>query len=137
MKNHPWSPDIVDLGNRIAALTVAGAVELGTYLEEVHGVRALSLPAIVPDVQPGRVIDQKAPEPTEFDVVLDGFEAARRVAVIRAVREATGLGLREVRDAVDACPKVVKERLPRPEAAKLLALLESAGARASIRPCAA
>ena len=137
MTKQIWSPDVVAIGDRIAALTVAGAVDLGAYLEAVHGVRAISAPTVVPEVQPDIIIDKGTTEPTEFDVVLDGYDAARRVAVIKAVREAAGLGLKEARDAVDASPRAVKERLARPEADKLRALLEEAGAKVSIRPCAA
>ena len=137
MTNRTWSPDVAALGDRIARLTVAGAVELAAYLEAAHGIRAPSAPALMRPPEPDVVVDQPRAEPTAFDVVLDGYEAARRVAVIRAVREANGLGLKEARDAVDACPRAVREGLPRPEADKLRALLEAAGAQASIRPCAA
>jgi large subunit ribosomal protein L7/L12 len=137
MENRRWSPEVVAIGDRIATLTVAAAVELGTYLEVVHGVRAAPGLAVVQPIEPDVVVQPGTPEPTEFDVVLDGYEAARRVAVIRVVREATGLGLKEARDAVDACPRVVRERLPRPEADHLRALLEQAGATTSVRPCAA
>jgi large subunit ribosomal protein L7/L12 len=137
MINRKWSADVAALGDRIAGLTVTGAAQLAAYLETVHGIRASSAPAVVPRPEPDVVVDEARAEPTAFDVVLDGYEAARRVAVIRAVREATGLGLKEARDAVDACPRAVQERLPRPEADRLRALLEAAGAQASIRPCAA
>jgi hypothetical protein len=79
-------------------------VELGTYLEVVHGVRVAPGLAVVQPIEPDVVVQPGSPEPAEFDVVLDGCEAARRVAVIRAVREATGLGLKEAREAVDTCP---------------------------------
>jgi large subunit ribosomal protein L7/L12 len=137
MENRKWSPKVVEIGDRIATLTVAAAAELGTYLEVVHGVRAAPGLAVVQLTEADEIVWAPSSEPIEFDVVLDGYEAAHRVAVIRAVREATGLGLKEARDAVEACPRVVKERLPRPEADQLRARLEQAGATASIRPCAA
>jgi large subunit ribosomal protein L7/L12 len=133
MKQRLWSSDIAALGDRIAALTAAEAAELGRYLEAVHGVRAAPSPAIVRDGEPERVVDEGRNAPTEFDVVLDEFDAARRVAVIRAVREATGLGLREARDLVDACPKVIQHRLTRERAERLQGELRAAGAKASVR----
>ena len=61
-------------------------------------------------------------------MLVDGFDAARRVALIRAVRELTGLGLKEALDLVKAFPRVIRERLPREEAEQLKAHLEAAGA---------
>lgn len=73
-------------------------------------------------------------KPTEFDVVLDSFEAGRKIGIIKAVRDNTGLGLKDARDLVDAAPRAVKERLSRADADKLKAQLEAAGAKVSLKP---
>jgi large subunit ribosomal protein L7/L12 len=136
MAPRTWSADVHTLGDRIASLSVAAATELVCYLEEVHGVRPTGLCVVppLPDTDPIPHFIQL--EPTAFDVLLDGCDPARRVAVIRAVREATGLGLKEARDLVDACPRAVKESLPRTEAEGLQARLEAAGARVTLRAAA-
>src|SRR5262245_9383407 len=113
MSNRLWSPDVVAIGDRLAALTAAAAAELSAYLETAHGIRAAAAPVVERNVEPDVVIDRRPAEPTEFDVVLEGYDSARRVGVIRTVRELLTLGLKEARDAVDAAPKVLKEGLPR------------------------
>jgi large subunit ribosomal protein L7/L12 len=132
MQQRSWSPDVVEIGDRVAALTAAAAAELGRYLEAIYGVRATSPQVVGPAVEPDLVVDAET-VPTAFEVVLDGFDAARRVAVIKAVREVTGLGLKEARDLVDACPKVIQHRLPRGDAERLQAELRAVGAKASVR----
>jgi large subunit ribosomal protein L7/L12 len=137
MSQRTWHPDVVALGDRIAGLTLAGAAELRNYLETVYGISPGTRAGLVPEVTPEVIIDNPRVEPTEFDVFLDEFDAARKVAAIRAVREATGVGLKAARDLVEGAPKVVKERLPRAEAEAVKAVLEAAGAKVSVRACAA
>jgi large subunit ribosomal protein L7/L12 len=136
MSNRLWSPHIRELGDRIAALTVAGAAELSAYLEEIHG---LGLPASAPllDRDPEPVPEEEEPAPTAFDVLLNGFEPLQRIAVIRRVRELTGLGMKEAKDLVEAGPCVLREALPPAEAESLQAQLAAAGAKVSLRPCPA
>jgi large subunit ribosomal protein L7/L12 len=74
------------------------------------------------------------PEPTEFNVVLESFETAKKVGIIKVVRDNTSLGIKEAKDLVDAFPKVVKERLPKADAEKLKAQLEAAGAKVTVKP---
>jgi large subunit ribosomal protein L7/L12 len=136
MSTRNWTPEVAAVGDRIAALTLAGAAKLSSYLEAVHGIRPTAALA-VPDGRPDVVVEPVRAEPTEFDVMLDGFDPARRVAVIKVVRETTSLGLKEARDLVEGSPAVVKELLPRDEAERLKARLEEAGARVSLRSCAA
>jgi len=132
MSTRIWTPEIVAIGERIIALTVAQAEMLSAYLEEVHGLRADAFPVVPTPPEPDVTVSP--PPPTAFDVVLDSFETARKIGVIKAVRDNTGLGLKDARDLVDAVPKTVKERLPRPDADKLKAQLETAGAKASLKP---
>jgi large subunit ribosomal protein L7/L12 len=129
--------DVVEIGDRIAALTVAKAVELSRYLAAVHGITATPSAPVVSEVKPDRVVSVPTVEPTEFDVLLRGFDVARRVALIRAVRETMGLGLKEARDLVEAAPRILKERLARAEAEKLRAQMEAAGAKVVLRAAAA
>jgi large subunit ribosomal protein L7/L12 len=128
MNARRWSPDIVELGDRIAALTAAGAADLNRYLDEVYGVRA---PVSAP-VRREPISDPVPPPPpaaTVFAVRLDGYEAASKLAIVRAVRQLTGLGLKEALDLVGRWPCVVKRGLDRDEAEEMQAVLEAAGAR--------
>src|SRR5690242_8317230 len=105
-----WSPDVQDIGDRIVALTVAKAVELGRYMEEKHGIKPAAA-AVAVAAGPGgggTAVAEKPPEKTEFTVQLDGFDAAKKINVIKVVREITGLGLKEAKDLVEGAPKPVK-----------------------------
>jgi large subunit ribosomal protein L7/L12 len=132
MKERIWSVEIQAIGDRLAALTVANAMELGEYLEGVHGVRAA---AAAPVVRPDDIIevDPTPPPPTEFQVVLEGFDPARKISAIRVVRELNGLGLKEAKELVEGAPKVLKAGLSKEEADKLKAALETAGAKVSVQ----
>jgi large subunit ribosomal protein L7/L12 len=130
-----WGPEIKDIGDKIAALTVAKAVELGDYLEEVHKIKPAAGggggggPAIVqPDAKP--VVEA----PTEFKVILEGFDPAKKINVIKVVREITGLGLKEAKDVVEGAPKSIKENLSKEDAAKLEKQLADGGAKVSVKP---
>jgi|SRR5579859_7530743 len=135
MRRQTWSPDVAALGDRIAGLTAAGAAELSAFLEIVHGLRPASLP-VLPDVDPDRVVEPRVVVPTEFDVVVDSYDAARKIALIRILREMTGLGLKEAVALTMAFPGPIKERLPRSEAEEIQARLEAAGAKVTLRPAA-
>ena len=74
------------------------------------------------------------PDPLDCAVVLEGFDPAKKIGVIKAVRENTGLGLKEAKETVEAFPKFIKESLPKAEAEKLKAQLEAAGAKVSLKP---
>ena len=87
---------------------------------------------ILPLPQPDVIV--APPEPTDFSVVLESFEDSRKIGIIKAVRESTGLGIKDARDLVDAVPKVIRDRLPLAEAEKLKAQLEAVGATVSLKP---
>src|ERR1700733_3596581 len=114
-----WGSDIKDIGDKIAGLTVSKAVELGDYLEEVHKIKpaAGGGGGVVMAAGP---VDAKpvAVEATEFKVTLESFDAAKKINVIKVIREITGLGLKEAKDAVEGAPKVVKEGVSKEDAAK-------------------
>ena len=70
---------------------------------------------------------------TEFDVVLEAFDAAKKIGIIKVVRAATGLGLKEAKDAVEAAPKTIKTGISKDDAEKLKKELEEAGATVKIK----
>jgi large subunit ribosomal protein L7/L12 len=128
-----WAPEIKDLGDRIVGLTVSRAVELGNYLEKVHNIKpAASAVAVTGPTQVGPVPEVKV-EQTEFTVILEGFDAAKKINVIKIVREITGLGLKEAKDLVEGSPKPVKENVSKDEANKLKQKLEEGGAKVSLK----
>ena len=128
-----WSADIKDLGDKIVALTVGKAVELGNYLEEVHGIKAAAGAPVVVAGGGGTGPEPPPPAKTEFTVSLDGFDAAKKINVIKVVREITGLGLKEAKDLVEGAPKPVKEGVSKDEAAKIKTTLEKVGAKVELK----
>ena len=111
-----------DIINAIAELSVKEVVELVSAMEEKFGVSAAAV-AAGPAAGPAAV----AEEQTEFDVILSSI-GDKKVNVIKAVRELTGLGLKEAKDLVEAAPKAVKEGASKADAAAAKAKLEEAGA---------
>jgi large subunit ribosomal protein L7/L12 len=130
-----WSPDIKEIGDKIVALSVAKAVELGDYMEEVHKIKpAAAAVAVAPAPGGGGAAAAEKPaEKTEFTVQLDGFDAAKKINVIKVVREITGLGLKEAKDLVEGSPKPVKENVSKEEAEKFKKQLEDGGAKVSLK----
>src|SRR2546427_12210281 len=129
-----WSAEVKDLGDKIVALTVAKAVELGDYMEQVHKIKpAASAVAIAAGPVSGPGQPEKPAEQTEFTVVLDGFDAAKKINVIKIVREITGLGLKEAKDLVEGSPKPVKENVSKEEAETIKKKLEDGGAKVSLK----
>src|ERR1700722_19578957 len=98
MSDRQWSGDIKDIGDKIAALTVSKAVELGDYLEEVHKIKPAGGGVVMAAVGPVAAVAEKPAEKTEFTVQLDSF-GTDKIKVIKVVREITGLGLKEAKDA--------------------------------------
>ncbi len=108
----------------IAALSVTEVVELVKAMEEKFGVSAAAAVAVAPAAAAA------AEEKTEFDVVLKEV-GANKIAVIKAVRTATGLGLKEAKDLVESAPAKIKEAMPKEEAEALVKSLTDAGAKAA------
>jgi large subunit ribosomal protein L7/L12 len=128
-----YSPDILELGDRLAALSADRAAQLNRYLAAVHGIEPLiSGPAPPPD--PDVVVINGIAEPTAWGVVMEGVDPARRVAVIKLLREKLMVSLVQARNLVDSAPQVVRDHLPRAEAEPWQRELEAAGAKASLRP---
>ena len=128
-----WSPEIADLGDKIVALTVGKAVELGDYLEKKHGIKPAAAGVAVAAGPAGPAVQEKPAEKTEFTVSLDGFDAAKKINVIKVVREITGLGLKEAKDLVEGAPKAVKENVSKDEAEAIKKKLEDGGGKVSLK----
>ena len=126
-----FASEIKDLGDKIVALTVLQANQLKTYLEDVHGIKAAAGGGGMMAMAPTAVAE-KAPEKTEFDVQLESF-GANKIEVIKVVRAATGLGLKEAKDLVEGAPKAVKTALDKAEAEKLQKDLQAAGATVNLK----
>ena len=112
-------------------MTLLEASQLVKDIEETFGVSAAA-PAAVAVAAPGGEAGAVAEEKTEFDVILEGF-GDNKIAVIKVVREATGLGLKEAKALVDEAPKPIKEGIAKEEAEKLKAQLEEAGAAVTLK----
>jgi large subunit ribosomal protein L7/L12 len=122
------------LGDQIMGLTLKEAKELSDYLKDVHGIEPAAGGAVMmaPGGSGGGGGAEAPAAKTEFDVVLDGF-GDNKISVIKVVRQATGLGLKEAKDLVEGVPSKVKEGLSDADAKKLKAELEAAGATVSIK----
>jgi len=128
-----FAAETKDLGDKIAELTLKQAKELSDYLEDVHGIKAAAGGAVMM-AGPGMGAEGAAAEEekTEFDVVLENF-GDKKIGVIKVVRAATGLGLKEAKDLVEAVPSKVKEGISKEDAEKLKTELEEAGATVAIK----
>jgi large subunit ribosomal protein L7/L12 len=126
-----YADNIKSLGDSIVKLTVLEAKALGDYLEVVHGIKAAAA-AVVAGPAPAAAAAEPAAVQTEFDVVLEAI-GANKINVIKIVRAATGLGLKEAKDAVEAAPKAVKTGVSKEDAEKLKKELEEAGATVKIK----
>ena len=130
-----FGADVMELGDKIAALTITKAVELKDYLKDRYKIEpAATAVAAMPMGGPGALgAPEKPAEKTEFTVSLDGFDAAKKINVIKVVREITGLGLKEAKDLVEGFPKPVKENISKDEAEALKKKLEEGGAKVSLK----
>lgn len=131
------APEISDLGDKIAQLTIVQAVALKDYLKEKYKIEPAAGGAVMV-AGPGGAAGGAGAAPaaeakTEFTVMLDGFDAAKKINVIKVVREITGLGLKEAKDLVEGAPKAVKEGVSKAEAEELKKRLEDAGATVELK----
>ncbi len=126
-----YADNIKTLGDSIVKLTVLEAKALGDYLEDVHGIKAAAVAAGPSMAAPAEAAAPVAAQ-TEFDVHLESF-GANKINVIKVVRAATGLGLKEAKDLVDGAPKTVKTGISKDDAEKLKKELTEAGATVSIK----
>lgn len=133
MSEKEWPADTVELGEAIVNLTLAQAVQLSDYLEQVHGIKpAASIVDQLPRLEEKKV--EKEPEKTEFSVSLDGLvDPGKKIGLIKVVRELTSLGLKEAKEFVETIPKVVCEGVPKERAEDFKGRLEAAGGKVSIK----
>ncbi|MEZ6235121.1 MAG: 50S ribosomal protein L7/L12 [Phycisphaerales bacterium] len=126
-----FSATITELGDKLAALSLKDAVDLGNYMKETYGIEAAAGGAVVM-AGPAAAAAPAAEEKTEFDVTLKSVDAAKKIGVIKVVREITGLGLKEAKDMVDGAPKKLKEGVSKDEADSLAKKLKEAGAEVEV-----
>jgi len=127
-----WNSDIKSLGDKIVGLTLLQAKELSDYLKAEHGLEAASGGAVMMAAPAAAAAGAPAEEATEFKVIL-ADSGANKIGVIKEVRTATGLGLKEAKDLVDGAPKTVKEGMAKKDAEELKKKLEAAGAKVEIK----
>ena len=126
-----WNAEIKDIGDKIVGLTLLQAKELGDYLKEEHGLEAAA-GGVMMAAPAGADAGAAAEEATEFNVILVSA-GDKKIQVIKEVRAATGLGLKEAKDLVDNCPKPVKEGLEKKDAEELAKKLEEVGAKVEVK----
>jgi large subunit ribosomal protein L7/L12 len=125
--------EISTLGDQLAGLTLKQAVDLANYLKETHGIEAAAggVAMMAPTAQPGQPAAEAEVKST-FDVVLKAA-GDKKIQVIKEVRAATGLGLKEAKDLVEGAPKTIKEGLEKADAEKLKKALEEQGATVELK----
>ncbi len=134
MTEATYDAQIVDLGEKIVGLTLLQAKSLSDYLKNKHGIEPAGGGVMVAAAGAGgggaaaAVVEAK----TEFDVILTGFGDAK-INVIKIVRAATGLGLKEAKDLVEGVPKPLKTGISEDDAKKMKAEIEAAGGTCEIK----
>jgi large subunit ribosomal protein L7/L12 len=123
---------ITQLGDQIVGLTLLQAKSLADYLKEKHGIEPAGGGVMMAAAPGGAAPAAAAEEKTEFDVILTGF-GENKIGVIKVVRGATGLGLKEAKDLVEGVPKPLKTGVSKDDAAKMKAEIEQAGGTCEIK----
>jgi large subunit ribosomal protein L7/L12 len=119
--------------NTIANMTILEVVDLVKMMEEKFGVTAAAPVAVAAAAPGAAAAAAPAEEKTEFTVVLKEYPADKKVTVIKVVREATGLGLKEAKDLVESAPSTVKEAISKADSDKIKKALEDAGAKVEVK----
>ncbi len=120
----------------LKSLSLLEASELVKQIEEAFGVSAAASAGAVVMAAPGAAAGgggDAAEEKTEFDVILESFDAAAKIKVLKAVRNATGLGLGDAKALVEAAPKPVKEGISKADAEALKKEIEEAGGKVTLK----
>jgi large subunit ribosomal protein L7/L12 len=127
------SKNIEQLVEELSGLTVLEMSQLKKLLEDKWGVKAAAAVAAIAAPAVGAGAPQAAQEATDFKVTLAEAPSDKKIGVIKALREITGLGLKEAKDLVEAAPKLVKETaVPKAEAEEMKKKLEAAGAKVTM-----
>ena len=129
-----WSGDVKDLGEKIVGLSLLQAQELGDYLKDVHGIEpaAAAVAVAAGPAAGGAAAAPVEEEKTSFDVVLKAI-GDKKIQIIKVVRAATSLGLKEAKDLVEKAPATVKEGLSKEDAEAFKKELEENGAEVEIK----
>jgi len=117
----------------LKTLSLLEASELVKQIEEAFGVSAAASAGVVMAAPGAAAAAEPVEEQTEFDVILDSFDPAAKIKVLKAVREATGLGLGEAKALVEAAPKAVKEGIKKEDAEALKKTIEEVGGKVTIK----
>ena len=131
-KNFTIMADLKVLAEELVNLTVKEVNELAQILKDEYGIEPAAAAVAVAGPAAAGAAAGAAEEKTNFDVVLTDAGAAK-LGVVKAVKEACGLGLKEAKDLVDGAPSTVKEGLPKAEAEALKKALEEAGAKVELK----
>ena len=126
-----FADNIKGLGDSLVNMKVLEVLQLTKYLKEAYGLEAAAAAPVMMQAGPAAPTEAAAPQ-TEFDVVLEAI-GANKINVIKVVRAATALGLKEAKDLVESAPKEIKTGVPKEEAEKLKKELEDAGATVKIK----
>ena len=124
--------DVKALGDQLVELTVKEVNELAEYLKETHGIEPAAAAAVAIAAPAGGEGGEAGEEKTEFDVILKSPGGAK-LAIVKLVKELTGLGLKEAKEIVDSAPKAIKEGIAKDEAEGLKKQLEEAGAEVELK----
>lgn len=131
------APEIKEIGDKIANLTIIQAVALKNYLKDEYKIEPAAGGVVMAAGGGGggaAAPAEKPAEQTEFAVVLDaGFPADKKISIIKVVRELTGLGLKEAKDLVEGAPKPIKEGVDKATAEKMKKQLEDQGAKVTLK----
>ena len=124
------SEKITAIVEEIKALSLLEVKELTNALKETFGVEAIAMGG---PAAGGAAPAEAAEEKTEFDVVLEGFDAAAKIKVIKAVREVTGLGLADAKAAVEGAPTTLKEAVAKEEGEEIKTKIEGVGGKVALK----
>lgn len=129
-----FSAEVKDLGDKIVSLSVKDAQSLADYLKDEYGIEPAGGGAVMmaPGAGGGGAAAEEEEAPSVFDVVLTDAGASK-INVIKVIRAATGLGLKEAKEIADSAPKAVKEDLNKEDAEKLKKELEEAGGKVDLK----
>ncbi len=123
-------PAIKEIADKVADFTLKQAVDFKNYMKDAYGIEPAAGGAVMMAGPADGGADDE--EQSEFDVILESI-GDKKIQVIKAVREATGLGLKEAKELVDGAPKAVKEKVSKEDADALKAKLEESGATINIK----
>jgi large subunit ribosomal protein L7/L12 len=118
---------------QLKALTLLEASELVKQIEEAFGVSAAATGGVMMMAPGAAAPAEEVVEQTEFDAILDSVPADKKIAVLKIVREITGLGLKEAKDLVEAAPKAIKEAIAKEAAEDAKKRIEEAGGKVTIK----